>query len=253
MTPITHVLRPSRPARFGPVLPMTTLIGFWIAMAAVIVMAALSYGALQGSLSNARGVTHTLQLVEQLQGLLSTMKDAETGQRGFLLTGDEDYLAPYTNARAALAGEIDSTRGLLLGNSAQLLHLQVLEQLCADKMAELAQTIALRRKGDAAGALADVRTDRGKDLMDHIRAVSAEMLTEERQTLASRQATWLSSARTSSFVTLGGAAAAAGIRGRRGAAHLARLSRAPDPGLDSHRPDGIERKDPGRTAPGETH
>jgi len=171
---MTHVFRPSRPARFGPVLPTATLAGFWIAIAAVVVVAVLSYGALQGSVGSAQGVTHTLEVVEQLQSLVSTMKDAETGQRGFLLTGDENYLLPYTNARAALGGEIDATRALVAGNPEQQLRLRSLEQLCTDKMAELAQTIALRRKGDPTAALAQVRTDRGRELMDRIRAVTAE-------------------------------------------------------------------------------
>jgi CheY-like chemotaxis protein/CHASE3 domain sensor protein len=180
--------------------------GFLIAIAAVVVVALLSYGALQGSLGNAQRVTGTLELVEQLQALLSTMKDAETGQRGFLLTADENYLAPYTNAVSTIAGEIQTTRALLAGNAAQERRLQTLEQLCNDKMAELARTIELSRQASPAAALAEVRTNRGKDLMERIRALSAEMSGEERRTLASRQAEWLSAARLSSQVTLAGAA-----------------------------------------------
>ena len=76
-------------------------------------------------------------------------------------------------------------------------------------------------KATAAAALAVVRTDRGRELMDRVRAVTAEMLTEERRTLSTRQADWLGAARTSSFVTLGGAALllvfiiAAGLRASR--------------------------------------
>ena len=200
------VPRPDRGARFGPLLPLSTLVGFWIAIAAVVVVALLSYQALQASVTNAQRVTHTLRLVEQLQALLSTMKDAETGQRGFLLTGDEAYLEPYSNAKAALAGEIAGARELVSQDREQQRRLQGLEQLCADKMAELAQTIALRRRNDAGGALGIVRTDRGKDIMERIRAVLAEMTAEERRSLATRQEEWLSGARLSSWVTLGGSA-----------------------------------------------
>ena len=193
-----------RDTRFGPLLPTSTMLGYWIAIAAVVVIAVLSYGAVHGSIGNAQRVTHTLRLVEQLQALLSTMKDAETGQRGYLLTGEESYLEPYTNARAALAGEISKARELVVTDAPQQQRLQVLEQLSAEKMAELAQTVMLRRKGDAAGALALVHTDRGRELMDRIRAVTADMTAEERRTLAARQDEWLSSARTSSWTTLGG-------------------------------------------------
>jgi signal transduction histidine kinase/DNA-binding response OmpR family regulator/CHASE3 domain sensor protein len=198
--------RPDRASRFGPLLPTATLAGFWIAIAAVAVVALLSYSALQGSVDNARRVTHTLQVVEQLQALLSTMKDAETGQRGFLLTGDENYLEPYNNARSALAGELAAARALIVGSPEQQQRLQSLEQFCADKMAELASTIVQRRKGDSAAALATVRTDRGKEFMERIRAITAEMTAEERRTLAARQAEWLNSARISSIVTVGGSA-----------------------------------------------
>jgi signal transduction histidine kinase/CheY-like chemotaxis protein/CHASE3 domain sensor protein len=193
-----------RSARFGPLLPPVTLLGYWIAIAAIAVVALLTYGALQASLANAQAVTHTLRLVEQLQALLSTIKDCETGQRGYLLTGDESYLEPYTTAKAALPGEIAGARELLIGDSEQLRRLQSLEQLSADKMAELAQTISLRRHGDAAGAMALVHTDRGRDIMDRIRAVTAEMTGEERHSLTIRQERWLTGTRVSSWVTLGG-------------------------------------------------
>jgi signal transduction histidine kinase/CheY-like chemotaxis protein/CHASE3 domain sensor protein len=193
-----------RDARFGPLLPTSTMLSYWIAIAAVVVIAALSYGAVRGSVDNAQRVTHTLRLVEQLQALLSTMKDAETGQRGYLLTGEESYLEPYTNARAALAGELSKARELVITDAPQQQRLQVLEQLSADKMAELAQTVLLRRKGDTAGALAVLHTDRGREIMDRIRSVVADMTAEERRTLAVRQDEWLNSARASSWTTLGG-------------------------------------------------
>ncbi len=204
MTLIPIALSSRRDSRFGPLLPISTMLGYWIAIAAVVAIAVLSYGAVRGSVDNAQRVTHTLRLVEQLQALLSTMKDAETGQRGYLLTGEESYLEPYTNARAALAGELSKARELVVTDAPQQQRLQVLEQLSADKMAELAQTVLLRRKGDTAGALAMVHTDRGREIMDRIRSVVADMTAEERRTLAVRQDDWLNGARASSWTTLGG-------------------------------------------------
>jgi CheY-like chemotaxis protein/CHASE3 domain sensor protein len=196
--------RSNRSARFGPLLPPATLIGYWIAIAAIVIVAGLSYGALQNNFSNARRVTHTLRLLEQLQGVLSTVKDAETGQRGFLLTGDESYLTPYISAKAALAGELSNAHELILDDREQQLRLQSLDQLCADKMAELAQTIALKRRNDTSGSMGIVRTDRGKDLMDRIRVVVADMTSEERRSLSARQDTWLGGARLAAWATLGG-------------------------------------------------
>jgi CHASE3 domain sensor protein len=108
MTRSALIARPSRPIRFGPSLPIAAQIQLWIAAGAVVVVGLLSYGSVQASMFNAQRVTHALEVIEQLQTVLSTMKDAETGQRGFLLTGDASYLGPYTNAKETLAGAIQT-------------------------------------------------------------------------------------------------------------------------------------------------
>jgi CheY-like chemotaxis protein/signal transduction histidine kinase len=188
----------------GPPLPTGTLAAFLIAVLAIVLVACLSYGALQASSDSGRRVAHTLQVMEQLQGLLSTLQDAETGQRGFLLTGNESYLQPYTNAQAVLDGEFKNAHELLTGNAEQERRLGTLERVAAEKMAELGQTVALRRAGDPTGALSIVRSNRGKETMERARATIAEMQRDERSTLAARQAQWLSAASTTSAVVLGG-------------------------------------------------
>ncbi len=156
-------------------LPRNTLAGFVLAVLAVIFIGVVSYQSLVSRRSSAELVTHTLQVMEQLQALLSTMKDAETGQRGYLLTNIESYLEPYNNARAEYEGEITKLRELQADNSAQLQRLSTLEKFSTDKMTELAQTIEQHRAGDAAVALAVVKTNRGRAAMDHIRTVVAQM------------------------------------------------------------------------------
>jgi CheY-like chemotaxis protein/CHASE3 domain sensor protein len=193
-----------RGARVGPPLPTGTLVAFMAAVVAIVLVAGLSYGALHGSLDSARRVTHTLEVSEQLQALLSTLQDAETGQRGFVLTGDENYLEPYTNAKAALPGEFRNARSLIGGNAVQERLLETLEHAAADKMQELDDTVALRRQGDNSSALKLVRTNRGKDAMERIRATIAEMQRDARGALVTRQDEWLRAARLSSLVVLGG-------------------------------------------------
>ena len=178
-----------RRSRSGP-LPPSTLAGLVIAIVAVALIAFFTYRSLQSRETAAERVTHTLEVMQQLEALLSSVKDAETGQRGFLLTGDERYLEPYTNATAALPGELKTLRSLTGDNPQQQQRLDTLEQLTAEKMAELGETIALRRAGNVEAALAIVRTDRGKAAMDRIRALVAEMESEERSLLASRQDEW---------------------------------------------------------------
>jgi len=109
------------------------------------------------------------------QALIDEMRDAETGQRGFLLTGRPEYLEPYKTALAQTPAELKLVRALAVERSDQAGRIRELQQLIDDKFAELAETIELHRSVGAAAALAVVNTDRGKKTMDRIRGLSAEI------------------------------------------------------------------------------
>jgi CheY-like chemotaxis protein/CHASE3 domain sensor protein len=190
--------------RTGAPLPPGPLLGFVVAVAAVGFIALLTARSLQTRSIAAARVTHTLQSIEQLQNILSLAKDAETGQRGFLLTGEDPYLEPFVNAKAQLPGEIGKTQELVAGDPVQVQRLKTLEQAVKDKLAELDQTVALRRKADTAAALAVVRSDRGKVLMDRIRSLVTTMDASERAALGERQDQWQRAEFVSTAVTFGG-------------------------------------------------
>jgi len=105
--------RQGKGAFSGPPLPLGPLIGFSVAILAVVLIALFTWEASVSRGEAANAVSHTMKVREQLQVLVSTLKDAETSQRGFLLTGTESYLSPYNQARAALPGEIAKLRALL--------------------------------------------------------------------------------------------------------------------------------------------
>jgi PAS domain S-box-containing protein len=111
---------------------------------------------------------HTNLLLNNANGLLSALKDAETGQRGYLLTNDEKFLEPYLAVRNVIGMRLNELRQSTLINAAQQ-HLDTMTPLINAKLAELAQTIELRRKHDLASALAIVEAGQGKHLMDSIR------------------------------------------------------------------------------------
>ncbi|HEY1550577.1 MAG TPA: response regulator, partial [Kofleriaceae bacterium] len=131
---------------------------------------------------------------------------AETGQRGFLLTGRESYLEPYEVARAALAGDLLVLRQLTLDNSDHQLAISSLTPLIQSKLDELSETIRLKRNGETAEAIARVLTDRGKNYTDKIRELVATMLTNERKLLDARTADWESTVSSSTYVVFGGVA-----------------------------------------------
>jgi CheY-like chemotaxis protein/signal transduction histidine kinase/CHASE3 domain sensor protein len=190
-------------SRISSTLPMPPrlLAGYLIAFAAIILIALYSWQSQQQRTIAADRVTHTLQVLEQVAALLSTIKDAETGQRGFLLSGEESYLEPYSNARASLGGLLASVRSLVSDNTGQQQRLATIERLVTQKMAELEETIALARGGNRAGALAVVRSDRGQAAMERIRALIGDLSESERALLAQRQNAWQRAVERTELVT----------------------------------------------------
>jgi signal transduction histidine kinase/CheY-like chemotaxis protein/CHASE3 domain sensor protein len=185
-------------------LPVPAFAALAAAFLAVFVIAALSYRSLAARADAANAVNHTNEVQDHLHLLLSKVKDAETGQRGFLLAGDEHYLEPYHLALGSLAVEEKTLRRLIADNATQQQQLDALEPLISAKLEELAHTIALKRSGDDAGALAIVRSDRGKAAMDHIRDTIAAMLATEQSLLLQRTDAWEASVQWSSYVMFGG-------------------------------------------------
>jgi signal transduction histidine kinase/CheY-like chemotaxis protein/CHASE3 domain sensor protein len=124
-------------------------------------------------------IVHSHQVITTLDGLLSTVKDAETGQRGYLLTDNDHYLEPYNAAVLAVTSQLDQLAKLTSDNQNQQDRIGPLKLHIAAKLAELKQTIDLRRTQGAAAALAIVASDRGKIEMDTIRDQLAAMDQEE--------------------------------------------------------------------------
>jgi PAS domain S-box-containing protein len=123
--------------------------------------------------------------------LLAFLTDAETGQRGFLLTGNQDYLQPYNQAVDSVPFAITRLRraiGVVESTPATRLEIDSLTLLSNAKMAELAETIRLHRTVSRDSALAVVKTNRGRDLMTALRRIDKSIRDQEAVRLASRSA-----------------------------------------------------------------
>jgi PAS domain S-box-containing protein len=112
---------------------------------------------------------NAIEASRRLEILLSMLKDAETGQRGYLLTNRTNYLEPYQAAREHLPDVLAAGVAPLVKLKEGPVDLGRLRSLVAEKMAELAETIALHRAGHAAEALAIVEAGNGQAMMDSIR------------------------------------------------------------------------------------
>jgi CheY-like chemotaxis protein/CHASE3 domain sensor protein len=178
-----------------------TFTGFLVAIAAVVVIAVLSYESLRATENTAESLAHTAEVQAQTESLLSTLKDAETGQRGFLLTGREAYLAPFLDAKHILPGEFSGLAALIGDDPGQRTRLETLKALATEKIDELTETVELKRAGQTDAALNLVLSDRGKNTMDRIRAVTDEMISIERRTFGERALAWRKAATSAFWVT----------------------------------------------------
>ncbi|MCY1076069.1 CHASE3 domain-containing protein [Archangium lansingense] len=131
-------------------------------------------------------VEHSHEVITGLERVLSSVKDAETGQRGYVITGDESYLAPYSEAQGSLDTELARVRGLLADNPEQTRRLDALQSLLTQKLASMKSAVDLRRTRGFEAAQAAITTGEGKVLMDDIRRTVAELRQEERRLLESR-------------------------------------------------------------------
>lgn len=135
----------------------------------------LTFLSIQTVLTHTQQVTSTQAVLTTLQQVQTTLDEAETGQRGYLLTTDASYLAPYQTARTQIDAQLQSLRSVTAGDRVQHQRLITLQGLCAQKLAELQQTIALAQAHQLETALQLVREGNGQHLMDQIRQVLGAM------------------------------------------------------------------------------
>jgi len=155
------------------------------ALAAFVVLLFSAGGALYSHRRAAEWVAHTIEVKAAIGDYLVALVDAETGQRGFVITGKPEYLEPYT--RADVGDKERRVRSLTADNASQQAHLAHVSKLAAAKLDELRLVIDLR-KHDPRAAVEYVSTDRGKAVMDEIRSVVGTMLSEEDRLFSERRA-----------------------------------------------------------------
>ncbi|MGD1086512.1 MAG: PAS domain S-box protein, partial [Verrucomicrobiota bacterium] len=135
-----------------------------------------------------KSVARAYSVIQDFDRLISALKDEETGQRGYLLTGDERYLEPYEAALSQVQINLAGLKQMATGNAAHHQRLADIEALILEKEAVLKQTVELRRSQGLPAALEIVKTDHGKNLMDQIRNQVAEAQEDMNRVLQSQAA-----------------------------------------------------------------
>jgi diguanylate cyclase (GGDEF)-like protein/PAS domain S-box-containing protein len=125
----------------------------------------------------------------ELQGVLISITDAETGQRGYLLTGKDRYLVPYHDASGQLPETLKRLEAIGLSEPSMMPRIRNIQERTRRKLSELEETILLFDRGQTAAALAMVQTDVGQTYMEGLRAdiaaVSA-VIRENRKAMSQR-------------------------------------------------------------------
>ncbi|MGL5733597.1 MAG: sensor histidine kinase, partial [Beijerinckiaceae bacterium] len=173
-----------------PVMPARTSTGggpgVFVALSVAIFLAS-AYWLFDQSSRSAALVSHALDVKRAANELLTLALDAETAQRGYVLTGDRVFLDPYTHAASMIDDRMTKLIDLTSDNPAQTRTLQRTRQLVAERFTMIANSLARIERGERDTVIALMKEGRGRQVMDQIRADVREVIDEEHRLLAQRE------------------------------------------------------------------
>jgi PAS domain S-box-containing protein len=178
------------------------------ALMLLFVAAGLSYRSSVEVREAAARVDTAFHIRRQAQVILISITDAETGQRGYLLTGDIEYLRPYERAVGSLPDTLRLLRTLPGVSREQRRRVEQMHQLVDQKLAELRATVVARQTSGIDAALRIVRTGEGQALMNEIRAIVGAIIAEQSRELEQRQTQVVRRTREATYITVGALALA---------------------------------------------
>ena len=183
----------------------TTVLAMLVGLAALITIVAINYWLVGRTGHYADTLSQARIARSAIIDLRTMMDDAETGQRGFLLTENPDYLAPYLDAERRIPDQIGQLKAALADDPVQTATVARLVMVANEKLAELKATIDDQQSGNHERAVAEVRGDRGRQLMDEARALFEKLLTRVEERINTAVTDQHDSIQELQWVTLGGA------------------------------------------------
>ncbi|QLA81670.1 MULTISPECIES: response regulator [unclassified Acidovorax] len=185
-------------------IPRGMLVGFVIAALATVLIALVNFRTSQVRTHAVQAMDETTVTMRHLNLFVSSLKDAETGQRGYLLTGDDTYLQPYNLSLGAMERNMARLKELTDDSAVQRRLVLQIDDLRHEKLRELGETIELRRSKGQEAAVAVTRSDTGRVLMDRIRDLASDLSTLLNQQLESDRKQWVEAASMSTYYSWGG-------------------------------------------------
>lgn len=153
----------------------------------LVIISFAGYRTIRNLQSSTLSLRHSRELLEALERLVSTVKDAESGQRGYLLTGKDAYLEPFHAVRVQNSDDLARIEDLTADNSIQHARTPRLRELMSAKLDELTKIVAMQSEGNSDAALQFVRTGDGKRRMEQIQSLVNQMDEDERESMSNRK------------------------------------------------------------------
>ncbi|KZL51093.1 ATPase [Nodularia spumigena CENA596] len=175
--------------------------GFGLASAILLLIGLVSYQNTKTYIDIINQQQKTLETINIQEKLLLLLINAETGQRGYIITGNQTYLEPYKLAVPKIEKTIQTLKNLTANQLNQQTQFTTLESLIATRLAVINQTIELRQNQGFEASLQVIKTNQGQNLMDDIREIIHEMEQEEQAQLQ-QQSLAASTSRFKSIVTV---------------------------------------------------
>ncbi|SHG74630.1 response regulator [Pedobacter caeni] len=160
-------------------------VGLGLSLLLLFISSLASYNSIRSLIRTSEMVKHSNEVIDGLEEVISTLKDAETGQRGFLLTGDKVFLDPYDGAKGRSLTLLETVGEQTKDNPVQQKNVVKLNELIKERLSILEETIAIKKRG---GNVTVAELLNGKSYMDSARAVIKSMETEEKRLLEDRTA-----------------------------------------------------------------
>ncbi|MBD2429960.1 MULTISPECIES: response regulator [Fischerella] len=160
--------------------------GFALGLSLITALGIISYRTTNNLIDNYRWQSHSYEVMGELDDLMSQLKDAETAQRGYIITGEKRYLQPYNNALPNIQQSLKDLRKLTADNPQTTIKLANIETLINQRLVVDQKSINLRRNQGFAVARQLILTDQSKILTDKIRSLVTEMEAEEIRLLQQR-------------------------------------------------------------------
>lgn len=159
---------------------------FSLALAIFVIVGAISYRSTNQLVEASELRKQTYEVLDHFNAVFSLLQDVETGQRSYVLVGEESYLEPYRAAAGRIEPGIQQMRRMTAGNLLQQRRVDTLEPLIRNRVAFASESIEVRRTKGAEAALQLIKTGTGQALMNEVRRVLGEMRSEEEAVLKQR-------------------------------------------------------------------